>query len=174
MQTWPHQTTRRSLQHPKETQLEIKSKDRGTYPQWTMSLSKMLQGRKRQRFSGSPREKAVLEIITDASERLESGTSIIDAIRRHLHAPSFAVGVLHQGRTIFTKGFEYATLETSRVPDHNTIYGTGCFTKALTATLLSLLEQSGRITMGVSCSEYRLWFRTPNSPVVEKLTWETF
>ena len=128
----------------------------------------MLQGRKRQRSSCSPREKAVLEIVTDTSERPESATSIIDATRRYLRAPSFSVGVLHQGRTIFTKGFGYADLETGRVPDHNTIYGTGCCTKALTKTLLSLLEQSGRITWGAPRSEYLLWFRTPNSPDVDR------
>jgi len=54
--------------------------------------------------------------------------------------------VLHQGQTIYTRGYGHADEASHRRPDPQTIYRAGCCTNAFTATILSLLEQARRIS----------------------------
>lgn len=53
--------------------------------------------------------------------------------------------MVHQGQTIYTRGYGYADRASHRRPDPQTIYRVGCCANAFTATVLCLLEEARRV-----------------------------
>ncbi|KAK3167103.1 hypothetical protein OEA41_010228 [Lepraria neglecta] len=101
-------------------------------------------------------------------ERLDAAIPDIDMIRGVFRSPSFSVGALHHGDTIFFKGFGYADKSTARAPNEETIYSLGSCTKAFKATFVSLLVHSGKLDWTTPISTYLPEFQTPHSPIVDE------
>lgn len=91
---------------------------------------------------------------------------VINHILEIFQSPSFSVGVLHYGRTIFVKGFGYSDRVARRVPDGNTVYCLGSCTKSFTAVVLGLLVERGKIGWKDPVSNFLPEFQTSHSPIV--------
>lgn len=95
----------------------------------------------------------------------------IDAIRGAFHSPSFSVDTLHHGDTVISKGFGYADKSTARLPNEETIYSLRSYTKAFTATFVSLLVHSGQLDLTITIPTYIPESQAPHNPAVgEKAT----
>ena len=105
---------------------------------------------------------------TNHVSRLEATTSTISTIRQLFQSPSISIGVLHNGKTIYTKGFGQYNKATSQTPDAEKIYGIGSCMKAFTSTALALLCEDGKITWETPISHYLPEFQTPHNPIVGK------
>ncbi|GES63323.1 hypothetical protein ATEIFO6365_0007001000 [Aspergillus terreus] len=93
---------------------------------------------------------------------------IIEAIRTLFQAPSFSIGVVYHGETIYTKGFGQADEESRRVPDHDTVYTIASCTKGFTGTAIGLLVDEGKLDFDAKVAHYIPSFFTRNNPAVSQ------
>ncbi|KAG2417188.1 hypothetical protein HFD88_008406 [Aspergillus terreus] len=95
-------------------------------------------------------------------------TPMIEAIRTLFQAPSFSIGVVYHGETIYTQGFGHADEESGRVPDEDTVYTIASCTKGFTGTAVGLLVNEGKLDFDEKVAHYTPSFFTRNNPAVSQ------
>lgn len=85
--------------------------------------------------------------------------ALVEAALRAGRIPGGALAIVAGGRTVFAKGYGYRDLE-ARLPfTSHTIYPIASTTKAMTATLLGMLVDEGRLSWNAPVQEYLPGFR---------------
>jgi CubicO group peptidase (beta-lactamase class C family) len=83
-------------------------------------------------------------------------------VKKHMEeyqVPSIALGVISGEDLIYQKYFGYKDREQKLSPDGNTLYACASVTKAMTATLLGILKDEGKIDWDTPVIEYLPEFR---------------
>lgn len=106
--------------------------------------------------------------VANSSLGLHEITPIIEAIRTLFQAPSFSIGVVYHGETIYTQGFGHADEESGRVPDEDTVYTIASCTKGFTGTAVGLLVNEGKLDFDEKVAHYIPSFFTRNNPAVSQ------
>jgi CubicO group peptidase (beta-lactamase class C family) len=60
--------------------------------------------------------------------------------------PSMSIGIVKDGKLVFTKSYGYLEIGKSDKPDANTLYAIASNSKAFTATILGMLVQEGKLS----------------------------
>lgn len=61
--------------------------------------------------------------------------------------PGAAVGVAHNGKSIYSKGFGWANVDDQAAIDENTVFGIGSVTKSFTAVGIMQLHEQGKLSV---------------------------
>ncbi len=73
--------------------------------------------------------------------------------------PGYALGIVMDGRIVYTKGFGVEQVGTSRSVTPHTVFGTGSVGKTATATAIMQLTEQGKIDLGAPVTDYLPYFK---------------
>lgn len=93
------------------------------------------------------------ELEPAALNRFEAS---IEQLRLKLATPSFAAGIVKDGKLVWGRGFGYADVENKVVPDVHTPYHLASLTKTFAATILLQLADEGQVGLDDPVAEYGL------------------
>lgn len=82
---------------------------------------------------------------------------VVDAVVARYHLPGIAVGVIDNGRVVYTR--TVGTLQSGKPIDNDTLFKIASNTKAMTATLLARLVQEGKLKWDDPVTKYLPSFR---------------
>jgi len=77
--------------------------------------------------------------------------------------PGLSVAIIKDGDVVFIKGFGITNIDSKEPVDENTLFMIGSNTKAFTATMLSILQQSGTLNLTDKVQKWMPEFRLNNS-----------
>lgn len=83
----------------------------------------------------------------DAKANLAGVDSLLQRVLKDQNAAGFAVAVVKGDEVIYSKGFGYRDVAHKKPVTPNTLFAIGSSTKAFTASLLGLLEKSGKLKL---------------------------
>ena len=83
---------------------------------------------------------------------------LIEAVNEHVLA-GLAVGIVHQGQLIYSKGLGYADVSTHRGVDSTTVFRIGSISKTFTAIALMQLWEQGKLDLDPPASDYLKSYR---------------
>ncbi len=99
----------------------------------------------------------------------------IEHLRQRYHIPGLSVGMVHEKKLVWAKGFGYADLEKQIVPDENTIYQIASVTKTFGSIILMQQVQAGKVSLDDPIAKYGInlgarWGSDPRIKVKHLLT----
>lgn len=94
----------------------------------------------------------------------------IERTRQQWEVPGTAVGVIHDGKVAYAKGFGAREIGKSARVDDGTLFEIGSLTKAFTATALALLVDEGRLSWDDPVVRYLPSFRLSNPALTPLVT----
>lgn len=99
----------------------------------------------------------------------------IEHLRERYHIPGLSVGVVHEKKLVWAKGFGYADLEKQIVPDENTVYQIASVTKTFGSIILMQQVQAGTVSLDDPIGKYGInlgarWGSDPRIRVKHLLT----
>lgn len=74
------------------------------------------------------------------------------------NTPGMSIGIVRDGKIIFSKGYGVLEAGNTRQPDGNTLYAIASNSKAFTSTLIAMLVQEGKINWDDKVKKYLPWF----------------
>ena len=98
--------------------------------------------------------------VAQAAPKTGSGSDydrLIDAVIAHYHLPGIAVGVIDDGKLVYTR--TVGSLPSGKPIDDDTLFKIGSTTKAMTVTLLARLVQEGKLHWDDPVTHYLPSFR---------------
>ena len=119
---------------------------------------------------------AIFLIFTDSSEviaqNLTSGQ--IDSLANKdltlFHVPGIAIGIVKDGKLLYSKGFGLRSLRTQKAVDSETLFGIASNTKAFTAAALGLLVDEKKINWDDKVTKYIPEFRLFDPLATQEMT----
>jgi len=90
----------------------------------------------------------------DFNKNFEIFESRIEELRNKYHIPSISAGIIKNDSLAWYKGFGFANIEDSIVPNKNTIYHIASLTKPFTSTLIMQLVDEGKVSLNDPVSKY--------------------
>lgn len=108
------------------------------------------------------------------SQSLEEKLSEIDAyaqkVREDWNQPGFAIGIVKDGKTVFTKGYGVRELGKPEKIDENTLFAIASNTKAFTTASLAILVDEGKIKWDDKVIKYLPEFQLADAYVTREMT----
>lgn len=86
------------------------------------------------------------------------------------HVPGLAIGVIKDGRLIYSKGFGVGSLQTQKSVDPETLFGIASNTKAFTAAALGLLVDEKKLNWDDKVTKYIPEFRLYDPLATQEMT----
>ncbi|MEM8953360.1 MAG: serine hydrolase domain-containing protein [Verrucomicrobiota bacterium] len=80
--------------------------------------------------------------------------ALTESIQNHSDVPSFAVGVVHQNQLVYAKAHGFRSLSATQPATTKTLYHIGSVSKPITATILAILVEHGRIALDDPIQKY--------------------
>ncbi|MCW3118034.1 MAG: hypothetical protein JWM28_2116 [Chitinophagaceae bacterium] len=80
----------------------------------------------------------------------------IETLREQYHIPGLSVGIVNEKKLAWKKGFGYADIENSIVPDENTVYQIASVSKTFGAILLMQQVEAGNINLDDPIAKYKI------------------
>jgi CubicO group peptidase (beta-lactamase class C family) len=78
----------------------------------------------------------------------------LETLRQTYHIPSLSVGIVHDKKLVWYKGFGYADMTNKIVPNENTVYHLASVTKTFGAIILMQLVESGKVSLDDPVTKY--------------------
>jgi CubicO group peptidase (beta-lactamase class C family) len=103
-------------------------------------------------FVAFAQKKSPATPATDA--RLIGLDAQLEAVLKASRASSFAVAIVDRNQVIYAKGFGYSHADKKIAASPQTLYAIGSCTKAFTASLMGLLQKSGKVDFDKPVREY--------------------
>ena len=89
--------------------------------------------------------------------------SQVTSLMREFEVPGAAVGVIHNGRVVFRKGFGVASTADSVPVSSSTMFNAGSISKSVTAWAILSLANDGRLDLDAPVSTYIKRWQLPPS-----------
>lgn len=86
--------------------------------------------------------------------------SIVSELAVIYDVPGISVGVVQNGKSIYSKGYGFANIETKVPVTSNTLFKTGSVSKVITATAIMQLVEKGSINLDDKVIKHLKYFRT--------------
>lgn len=103
-------------------------------------------------------------------DRLQALSKVIAEICRISGTPGASIGVLHEGKVIYTHNYGYHNVESSIPPDENTIYHIASLSKSFTAVCIAILVEEGKISWDTPVRDILPDFKHVNPTINNKAT----
>ena len=78
----------------------------------------------------------------------------LESLRQRYHIPSLSVGIVHNKKLVWHKGFGYADGTNKVIPNENTIYHLASVTKTFGAIILMQLVEAGKVSLDDPVTKY--------------------
>lgn len=80
--------------------------------------------------------------------------SLVEATRKTFDVPGIAVGIVKDGKLVFSKGYGVRSLKNNLPVDANTLFGIASNSKAFTAAALQMLVSQGKLSLDDKVTQY--------------------
>ena len=117
--------------------------------------------------AGSPQASA--DEPGDLTARITEGQALIRELMRQEKLPGVSVTVLRNGKQIWTEGFGYADLEQKVPVGPETRFRIGSISKTLTAALLGLLVEEGKLDLDQPVQKYAPAYPEKRFPLTTRI-----
>ncbi|MBT3646940.1 MAG: serine hydrolase [Flavobacteriales bacterium] len=107
-----------------------------------------------------------------AQESDSTFSKYIENTVKKFDLPSLSVGVLKDGKVIYSKGFGKKTADAKLSPDKQTMYAIASLSKAFTAAAMGMLVDEGKVNWDDKVKDHLPWFEMNDTYVSENLTVE--
>lgn len=107
---------------------------------------------------------------TTIEERLARICEQLESQRQAHHVPGCAIAIVKDGEVILARGFGARDLENSLPATEETLFAIGSTTKAMTATLIGMLMDEGRMSWDDHPRKFLPWFRLSDPTADEQVT----
>lgn len=100
-------------------------------------------------------------------------TQLDDLVQRTMKTfdvPGIAVGIVKDGKLVFSKGYGVSNIKTKQKTDANTLFGIASNSKAFTSAALAILVDEGKINWDDKVTKYIPEFRMYNDYVTNEFT----
>jgi len=97
---------------------------------------------------------SALLLAASLAVRADSLDDSIQAQMHQAHVPGLSLAVLQHGKLVKTKGYGLANLDRREPVSEHTVFEIGSLTKQLTAALVFMLAQEGKIGLDKSLTQY--------------------
>lgn len=94
----------------------------------------------------------------------------IDSLMKDWNVPGLALAIVHKDQLIYGRGYGYRDLEKKLPVELNTIFPIASNTKLFTATLATMLQEEGRISLDLPVKNYFPGLNFYNSELNAKVT----
>lgn len=84
--------------------------------------------------------------------------------------PAVSVGIVHEGRTVFRKGYGFADLAKRTPATDTTCYRIASISKTITATAVMQLVERGTVQLDDRVQKFLPWFRSEHDPRLARIT----
>jgi CubicO group peptidase (beta-lactamase class C family) len=115
----------------------------------------------------------VLLTTNSAQSQVITPDSIDRLVARTLKTfdvPGIAVGIVKDDKLIFAKGYGYASLNTHKKVDENTLFGIASNSKAFTTAAIGILVDEGKIKLDDKLTDYIPEFKMYDPYVTAEFT----
>jgi CubicO group peptidase (beta-lactamase class C family) len=96
--------------------------------------------------------------------------SMANKVLKLFHVPGIAIGIIKDGKLIYSKGFGVGSLLTQKAVDPETLFGIASNTKAFTAAALGLLVDEKKINWDDKVTKYIPEFRLYDQLATQEMT----
>ncbi|HEX2569717.1 MAG TPA: serine hydrolase [Polyangia bacterium] len=105
-----------------------------------------------------------------ARRRLAALDPVLTQAIADFQVPGLALAVVAGGEVIYARGFGLRDIDKKLPVTPDTLFAIGSTTKAMTATVLGMLADEGKLTWDEPVRRYLPWFRLSNPEISERLT----
>jgi CubicO group peptidase (beta-lactamase class C family) len=109
-----------------------------------------------------------------ARRAVEHAAKIIDRWverrRSFARVPAVSVGIVHDGRVVFAKGYGHANLSRRIPATDTTCYRIASISKTITATAVMQLVERGTVQLDDAVQRFLPWFRSRRDPELANIT----
>jgi CubicO group peptidase (beta-lactamase class C family) len=120
-------------------------------------------------LAAASRTSSARSLYSDALPDLRGVPGYIHNGMRQLNVPGMAVSIVHQGRTLFCRGFGVKNLATGEPVDEHTLFSLASQTKPFTGTCFAILETEGRLQSQRPVLDYVPNFRLSSLEVTRQM-----
>lgn len=103
-------------------------------------------------------------------DRLQVLGPVIAEICQTSGTPGASIGVLHEGKTIYTHNYGYRDVDAKLPPDVNTIFHIASLTKSFTAASIGILVEEGKMSWETPIRDILPDFKQSNETVYDQAT----
>lgn len=107
---------------------------------------------------------------TEAGAQLEGFGNVVKQALEDFNVPGVAIAVVTGGEIVYAEGFGFRDLEAKKPMTADTLFAIGSTTKAMTATLLGMLEDEGKLDWDEPLRNYLPTFRLSDRMISERIT----
>lgn len=108
--------------------------------------------------------------IAAVTEALEGYSELVNQALQDFNVPGAAIAVVSGGKVAYAKGFGYRDLDAQKMMTPNTLFAIGSTTKAMTATVLGMLVDDGKLDWDKPLRLYLPTFRLSDATISERIT----
>lgn len=111
--------------------------------------------------------------INTASAQVMTADSIDRLVQRTLKTfdvPGIAIAIVKDGHVVYSKGYGYASLNTHKKVDENTVFGIASNSKAFTVAAIGMLIDEGKLKLDDKVTEYIPEFKMYDPYVTAEFT----
>jgi CubicO group peptidase (beta-lactamase class C family) len=116
----------------------------------------------------------IVSIVASSGLYAQMSAASIDSLAmltlKTFDVPGMAIGVVHDGKLIHSKGYGVRSLKTKQPVDENTLFGIASNSKAFTTTALAMLADEGKLSWDDKVRKYIPEFILYNPFVSEEFT----
>lgn len=108
--------------------------------------------------------------VAAAREKLDGIDAVIEKALADFEAPGMGLAVVRGGEVVLAKGYGLRDREQKLPVTADTLFAIGSTTKAMTATLLGMLADEGKVAFDAPVRRYLPWFALKDAALSERLT----
>jgi CubicO group peptidase (beta-lactamase class C family) len=114
-----------------------------------------------------------LSVIISASSQnvdFEKLDSYFEKAAKDWGIPGISVGIVKDGKIVFSKGYGVLEVGKPKKPDGNTLYAIASNSKAFTSSMIAMLVQEGKLKWDDKVQKYLPWFELYDPNVSREIT----
>jgi CubicO group peptidase (beta-lactamase class C family) len=114
-----------------------------------------------------------LSVIISASSQnvdFEKLDSYFEKAAKDWEIPGMSVGIVKDGKIVFSKGYGVLEVGKPKKPDGNTLYAIASNSKAFTSSMIAMLVQEGKLKWDDKVQKYLPWFELYDPNVSREIT----
>ncbi|MDA2931506.1 serine hydrolase [Acidobacteria bacterium AH-259-O06] len=108
--------------------------------------------------------------VANTLKALEGYEEIVNQALSDFNVPGAAITVVAGGKVVYAKGFGFRDFEAQKPMTPNTLFAIGSTTKAMTATVLGMLVDDGKLDWDKPLRNYLPTFRLSDPVISERIT----
>lgn len=117
----------------------------------------------------------LIPITKQTRQSFTEAHELVEKIRSHCRVPAISIGILHDGKVVFTDSVGLRDVDTAQKPDADTSYTLCSISKTLVSAALGILVDQGKLKWTDPVGKYLPDFRTQGDhKIAEEATFNDF